>query len=66
MDNASAVPNPQLTRPSAPQVETEEFKLEMLDCGPAYSFTDAGSVCISCACGSGCLCGCVSAPSQSA
>ena len=38
-------------------IETEEFKLEMLDCGPAYSYKDAGSMCFSCLCGSGCLCG---------
>lgn len=38
-------------------LETEEFKLEMLDCGPAYSYKDAGSMCFSCLCGSGCLCG---------
>ncbi|KFE69217.1 hypothetical protein [Hyalangium minutum] len=61
MENPSApLQNAKFIAPDAKPLETEEFKLEMLDCGPAYSFTDAGSMCISCVCGTGCLCGCVS------
>ncbi|GMU06313.1 hypothetical protein [Corallococcus caeni] len=53
MENAAALMQDTQTQV---QVETEEFKLEMLDCGPAYAFQDTGSVCFSCVCGS-CLCG---------
>jgi hypothetical protein len=49
------VSNPVMPPPEA--IETEEFKLEMLDCGPAYKAQDAGALCFSCVCGSGCLCG---------
>jgi len=43
--------------PSAEAIETEEFKLELLDCGPAYKIQDTGVTCLSCVCGTGCLCG---------
>lgn len=59
MDNASS--SPAVQSPQAPQtVETDEFKLEMLDCGPGYTYSNSEAVCFSCFCGSGCLCGCMS------
>lgn len=49
------------TAAPAQAVENESFELEMLDCGPGYSYGMAESLCacFSCYCGSGCLCGCV-------
>ena len=43
--------------PAAEAIETDTFKLEMLDCGPAYQVNDLGATCFNCICGSGCLCG---------
>lgn len=46
---------------SVPAIESEGFALEMLDCGPGYSYGAADNLCacFRCTCGSGCLCGCV-------
>lgn len=52
---------------SAENIETQEFKLEMLDCGPGYTYSSSdAATCFSCFCGSGCLCGCMSASAKSA
>ena len=42
-------------------LETESFELELLDCGPGYSYGMAESLCacFNCVCGTACLCGCV-------
>jgi hypothetical protein len=42
-------------------IETDEFKLELLDCGPAYKIQDTGTTCLSCVCGN-CLCGTAAEP----
>lgn len=42
--------------------ESEEFKLELLDCGPAYKIQDTGTTCLSCVCAPSCLCGSASTP----
>lgn len=51
------------TATNSPAIETEEFKLEMLDCGPSYKIEFPTSLCFSCICGNGCLCGTVESPS---
>ncbi len=52
--------DPQLACNIPDPPEGEHFQLELLHCQPTPSFTGIGSVCFSCYCGSGCLCGCVS------
>jgi hypothetical protein len=59
MDNALPAKQIQPTK-SPDAIESEEFKLEMLDCGPGYTYSNSELMCFSCFCGSGCLCGCVS------
>ncbi|MBZ4409331.1 hypothetical protein K8640_13985 [Myxococcus sp. XM-1-1-1] len=65
MNNLSSLPKSQSAR-SPQNVETEEFKLEMLDCGPGYTYSNSEAVCFSCFCGSGCLCGCTGTSDPSA
>lgn len=41
-------------------ITTDEFQLDMVDFGSAYQGNeDIAVACLSCYCGSGCLCGCV-------
>jgi hypothetical protein len=46
-----------------PAMETEEFQIDMVDFGPAYSYSNAVSVCVcGCVCGgcAGPFCACIS------
>lgn len=44
-----------------PAVVSDEFQLDMVDLGASYQAAEDVSACFRCYCGSGCLCGCVSA-----
>ncbi len=53
---------PQDAQKITPPPAAEEFQMEMVDFGPAYSASADTSLCAcfeDCYCGSGCVCGCI-------
>jgi hypothetical protein len=42
-------------------VKAEDFEFKMIDMGPGYKPEVSAAACLTCLCGSGCMCGCMSA-----
>ena len=59
MKNLSQAPDVSQAPRVSPQIASDEFELEMVDFGSAYQAADNVVACLSCYCGSGCLCGCI-------
>lgn len=51
--------NTENTQTQTQNVSATGLEFELVDMGPGYKPESAAATCLSCYCGSGCLCGCI-------